>query len=259
MTNIIPIPAFNDNYIWAMHSLEGSDLIVVDPGDAAPVLSYLQNNNLALSHILITHHHWDHTGGISPLRERFPMVKVIGPLHDKVAHLTQAVGENDKVTLEGFGHTLSVLDIPGHTLGHIAYYNDAVLFCGDTLFSCGCGRIFEGTPEQMYNSLEKIRNLNKNTLVYCGHEYTAANIAFAKAVEPSNKALLAYEEQVLSLRKQGMPSLPSTLSIECETNPFLRCTQSSVIASVQKQAQINSTSPVTIFAHLREWKNHFLA
>ncbi len=259
MPNIVPISAFQDNYIWALHSLEGSDLIVVDPGDAKEVFEYLQKNNLRLSTILITHHHWDHTGGIAALKERFPHIHVIGPKHDPVELLTRKVSENESIELPDFGLTLKVLDIPGHTLGHIAYYNDELLFCGDTLFSCGCGRIFEGTPQQMFHSLEKLKQLNKKTLVYCGHEYTLANIAFAKAVEPNNEALLNYEQHILALKNKGLPSLPSSLATELETNPFLRCNFDAVIKAVQEKANIKTASPVTIFAHLREWKNHFRA
>ncbi len=259
MPKIVPIPAFQDNYIWAIHSLEGSDLIVVDPGDAAPVLAYLQNNNLTLSTILITHHHWDHTGGIADLKARFPSVKVIGPRNDKVDGLTQSVQEGEPISLEPCGITLTVLEIPGHTLEHIAYFNDTLLFCGDTLFSCGCGRIFEGTPQQMYDSLDKIKHLNKDVRVYCGHEYTTANIAFAKTIEPHNTDLLAYEKHVLSLRSLQLPSLPSQLCTELKTNPFLRCENENVIRAVQKNANIASSDPVTIFAKLREWKNHFKA
>ncbi|MGD9591402.1 MAG: hydroxyacylglutathione hydrolase [Candidatus Berkiella sp.] len=259
MSNVIPITAFKDNYIWAIHSLDDAELIVVDPGDAQPVFDYLQKNKLRLSYILITHHHWDHTGGIKALLAQYPQAQVIGPKNDNVSLLTQSVIENDKIILKNFDVTLNVLDIPGHTLGHIAYYNDDLLFCGDTLFSCGCGRIFEGTPEQMYQSLEKIKKLNKNARVYCGHEYTLANITFAQAVEPNNAALLAYKERVLALRSQGLPSLPSTLHTECEVNPFLRCTQEEIAKAVQKNANILTSDPGTIFAYLREWKNHFSA
>ncbi len=259
MTNIVAIPAFQDNYIWALSSLEGSELIVVDPGTADPVFAYLQKNNLRLSTILITHHHWDHSGGIEALRAQFPDVQVIGPAHDNVKGLTKPVKENDVLRLANTNITLRVLDIPGHTLGHIAFYNEEILFCGDTLFSSGCGRVFEGTPAQMYESLNKLKKLSKNTLIYCGHEYTLANIAFAQCVEPNNKALAKRKEDVEYLRAKQSPSLPSTIEQELMCNPFLRCEEIDVIQAVQNHAGINTTDPVSIFSHLREWKNNFKA
>jgi hydroxyacylglutathione hydrolase len=257
MNKIVAIPAFKDNYIWAVHSLEGSQIVVVDPGAADPVFDYLQNNNLTLTGILVTHHHWDHSGGVPDLMSQFPEIKAYGPAQEKVAGLTHLVKENDEISFAEFGLDLHVIDIPGHTLGHIAYVGHDILFCGDTLFSCGCGRIFEGTPAQMYHSLDKIKKLSKNTQIYCGHEYTLANMTFAQLVEPKNKALYARQKIVKDLRLRSLPSLPVTLATELETNPFLRCNEMSVVSSVQKHVKATVTDPVSVFAHLREWKNHF--
>ncbi|MBS0287534.1 MAG: hydroxyacylglutathione hydrolase [Proteobacteria bacterium] len=255
MTKIVALPAFQDNYIWAIHSLDGSHLIVVDPGTAEPVFAYLHKHKLDLTAVLITHHHWDHSGGINKQKEHYPNAAIIGPQKDNVQGLTQLVQENDTVTFDEYGLTLRVFDIPGHTLGHIAYYNDEMLFCGDTLFSCGCGRIFEGTSSQMYHSLDKLKSLPPNTLMYCGHEYTLANIAFAQTVEPNNHDLTQRKENALKLREQGLPTLPVTLATELQTNPFLRCDKPEVIQAVQKQTSLKAADPVSIFANLREWKN----
>ncbi|MBS0290509.1 MAG: hydroxyacylglutathione hydrolase [Proteobacteria bacterium] len=257
MANIIAIPAFKDNYIWAIHSLEGSNLIVVDPGSADPVLEYLHSNNLNLQSILITHHHWDHTGGILALKKHYPHIQVYGPLKEKIDGLTHPLQENQKLSFPSFDMTLTVMDIPGHTLGHIAYFSSNHLFCGDTLFSCGCGKIFEGTPAQMANSLEKIKKLSVNTQIYCGHEYTFSNIAFAQKVEPNNLALKARLNEVLKFQQQKLPTLPVSLESELRTNPFLRCQEKEVIQSVQDYWGISLCSPLDIFAKLREWKNQF--
>ncbi len=257
MNKIIAIPAFKDNYIWAIHSLEGSQLVVVDPGSADPVLEYLQTNNLTLSAILVTHHHWDHSGGVVALLKQFPNIQVYGPANEKVEGLTKGVKENDVISLEAHQLELRVIDIPGHTLGHIAFVGSSLLFCGDTLFSCGCGRIFEGTPNQMYHSLEKIKNLSKNTLVYCGHEYTLANIAFAQTADPHNKALAKRLIDVQNLRAQNLPSLPVSLQMECETNPFLRCEAPEIVNAVQNYSHAKLSSSIDIFAQLREWKNNY--
>ncbi len=257
MNKIIAIPAFKDNYIWALHSLDGSQVVVVDPGTAEPVLDYLRKNELALSAIFVTHHHWDHSGGVAGLLEHFPDIPVYGPANEKVEGTTKAVKENDVISLDAFQLEFRVMDIPGHTLGHIAFVGPSLLFCGDTLFSCGCGRIFEGTPSQMYHSLEKIKNLNKNTLIYCGHEYTLANIAFAQTVTPHNKALTKRLMEVKDLRAQNLPSLPVSLQVECDTNPFLRCKETEIMDAVQNHSHTKLTTSVDIFTHLREWKNNF--
>jgi len=259
MNNIIAIPAFNDNYIWALHSPEGQQLIVVDPGDASPVLNYLQANKLSLHAILITHHHGDHSGGILPLKKRYPDVKVFGPSNEFVNGVSLTLKEGDTLSFAPFGLTLKVLDIPGHTLGHIAYYNDEILFCGDTLFSCGCGRVFEGTPAQMLDSLEKLKQLPAQTLMYCGHEYTIANIAFAMFVDPTNPYLAKRLEQAKACVTKSQPTLPISLQSEFLTNPFLRVDTKEIIYAVQKRWNLEQNDPVSIFSHLREWKNQYPA
>lgn len=257
MINIIPIPALKDNYIWAIHSPDNCTLAVVDPGDAAPVISYLAKNNLTLQSILITHHHSDHTAGILPLCEHTPHIDVLGP-HEAIPGLTDTLREGDEVSLFEGALKLNVLDIPGHTLGHIAYYSETILFCGDTLFSCGCGRIFEGTPAQMLNSLNKMKALNENTLLYCAHEYTLANLAFAKLVDSHNPSLEKRYQDVLLTHQNNLPSIPISLKTEFETNPFLRCNQETIIQSVREKYPLCPYSESAVFAHLREWKDGFV-
>lgn len=250
LNNITPLLAFQDNYIWAMHSPDKRSIVVVDPGDAQVVLSYLHSHQLSLSAILATHHHWDHTGGIAELCQQFPDIPV---------YSAKNVKEGDEVFLPSLSLTFKVLEIPGHTLDHIAFVAPEILFCGDTLFSCGAGRIFEGTPAQMLHALDKIKALPKNTQIYCGHEYTLANIAFAKVVDPTNQALIAREKAVIALRKAHKPSLPVSLEIELQTNPFLRCTNQAIISAVENHYHCHLGSEVEVFAHLREWKNQFTA
>jgi len=252
MLQIKSIPAFNDNYIWL---IENSDqrCAVVDPGDAKPVLEFLKQHDLKLEAILITHHHHDHTGGIRELKNNYQDIDIIGPAEDPVLDLTKSVSAGDQIEL--FGERFWVLGLPGHTLGHIGYVGDGKLFCGDVLFSGGCGRVFEGTMEQMFNSLEKILALPEETEVYCAHEYTASNIAFAIAVEPNNEQLQIYRDEVIRLRAQNKPTIPTTLRREKWINPFLRTQEVSVIKSVANRTVQND--PVSIFSALREWKNDF--
>ncbi len=251
---VVPVSAFRDNYIWTLRA--GGFAAVVDPGDAAPVLEYLAREKLELCAVLATHHHADHVGGVAGLLREW-RVPVYGPRHEPIATLTHPVSEGDRVTLPELGAAFSVLDIPGHTRAHIAYYGAGALFCGDTLFACGCGRVFEGTPEQMYASLEKLAALPEDTKVYCGHEYTLANIGFAKAVEPQNAALAEREERERRLREAGRPTLPSTLAQEKATNPFLRCREPAVVQSANKYLGARLAAPAQVFAAIRDWKNGF--
>jgi hydroxyacylglutathione hydrolase len=254
MLKIIPVSAFRDNYIWML--VRGDMAVCIDPGDAAPVQVFLAKNNLRLAAILNTHHHWDHTGGNIDLMEQFP-APLYGPKSEKIQGITHQLAEADVVNLDEIGISLRTLDIPGHTAGHIALYNDDMLFCGDTLFACGCGRLFEGTPEQMSHSLGKLAQLKPTTKVYCGHEYTLANIAFAKAVEPDNAALPIREQREAAKRAAGQPTLPSTIGDELATNPFLRCKEPAVIHAAEQHAGKTLADPVAVFAELREWKNNF--
>jgi len=260
MKNVIAIPAFQDNYIWAISNSDNSSVLVVDPGDPLPVLNFLKANKLSLAGILLTHHHADHSAGILPLCTHFKSIPVYGPAQEKkpVAGVTHFVHEKEVISLPSF-MSFQVFDIPGHTQGHIAYGGSNSLFCGDTLFACGCGRLFEGTPTQMYHSLDKIKKLSKNTLIYCGHEYTLSNIAFAKTVDPDNEMIRKREAYVKQQRAQGLPSLPVLLAEELETNPFLRCDNQAIIDSVRKHSHSPwpHPDPILIFAYLRQWKDNF--
>jgi hydroxyacylglutathione hydrolase len=249
---VVPVAAFKDNYVWTLRN--ATHAAVVDPGEARPVLEYLAREKLALAAILATHHHADHVGGIAELLRKWP-VPVYGPKREPIATLTHPVAEGDTVKIAPLAIEFRVLDIPGHTRAHIAYYGAGALFCGDTLFACGCGRLFEGTAEQMYASLEKLRALPDDTKVYCGHEYTLANIGFAKGVEPRNAALTARESRDRALRQAGRPTVPSTLRDEKATNPFLRCTEPAVVESVNKYLGTRVSDPVRVFAAIRDWKN----
>ena len=236
---IIPLPAFRDNYIWLLRA--GTCAVVVDPGEAAPVLRYLADEGLTLAAILITHHHPDHVGGVAELLAQAP-VPVHGPALEAIAGIDHPVGEGDVVCLPGLGVELRVFDIPGHTAGHVGYYGDSALFCGDTLFAAGCGRLFEGTPAQMFDSLQKLAALPGDTRVYCTHEYTLSNLAFAASE---------------AMRAQNQPTVPFPLSGEMLTNPFLRVHEPAVIYQAETQAGRGLASPVEVFAALREWKNRF--
>ncbi len=252
MLEIVPISALKDNYIWTLR--DAKHAAVVDPGEAGPVLDYLARQQLTLVAILATHHHPDHVGGIDALLKQ-RMVPVFGPRKEPIPGMTHPVTEGDSVSIPELGASFSVLDIPGHTRAHVAYYGLDSLFCGDTLFACGCGRLFEGTPEQMYASLQKLLALPDETKVYCGHEYTLANIQFARAVEPHNEALAAREADEQKLRAVGKPTLPSTVGREKATNPFLRCLEPAVIDSANKYLGSRLTDPVRVFAAIRDWKN----
>ena len=258
MIEIVPLPAFQDNYIWTLRDADRKNphAAVVDPGEARPVKEYLAREGLTLVAILATHHHPDHVGGISELVAT-AKVPVFGPKGEPIPELTHPVGQGDKVEIPALNAIFSVLDIPGHTRAHVAYYGLESLFCGDTLFACGCGRVFEGTAAQMLDSLTKLATLPDETKVYCGHEYTLANIKFARAVDPDNRVLAAREERAQALRAAGRPTLPSTLGEERATNPFLRCTEPVVVESANKYLGSRIGDPVSVFAAIREWKNRF--
>ena len=258
MPSIIPIPAFRDNYIWLIR--EGSRAAVVDPGDAAPVLAYLDAEGVSLTAIVTTHHHADHVGGNTALLERWD-VPVLGPARETIPGRTRALAEGDRAEVAGLAITFDVLDIPGHTAGHIAYVGHAggapIVFCGDTLFAAGCGRLFEGTPAQMWTSLGKLAALAPDTRVYCGHEYTLANLRFALAVEPGNAALHERQSREHAKRAAGRPTLPSTIGDERATNPFLRAAEPTLKAAAEAHAGRSLPDPVATFAELRAWKNAF--
>jgi hydroxyacylglutathione hydrolase len=257
MTTIIPIPAFRDNYIWAVH--DGRNAAVVDPGDAAPVFAWLAQSGVELRAIIATHHHADHVGGVTALCERYD-VPVFGPARETIPRRTHPLGEGDRIEVPGIGLALAVFDIPGHTAGHIAFYAtgaDPLVFCGDTLFAAGCGRLFEGTPAQMWSSLGKLAALAPATRVYCGHEYTLANLRFAEAVEPENGDVRARTAREREKRDRGEPTLPSTIGEELATNPFLRAGLTSVASAATKRAGRPMNGAVDAFATLREWKNGF--
>ena len=254
MTNIVPLKAFKDNYIWTLRS--ATHAVVVDPGEAQPVLDYLAAEGLQLAAILATHHHADHVGGIAELLRSHPC-PVYGPKNEPIPTLTHPVSEGDQVRIPEIGAEFAVLDIPGHTRAHIAYYGLESLFCGDTLFACGCGRVFEGTPAQMFASLGKLLALPDETLVYCGHEYTLANMQFAKAVEPANTALVAREKRDQALREKGLPTLPSRLGDEKATNPFLRCREPAVLEPANKYPGSRMEDPPAGLPAIRQWTNGF--
>ncbi|MBX6393914.1 MAG: hydroxyacylglutathione hydrolase [Burkholderiales bacterium] len=251
---VVSIPAFSDNYIWTLR--DERHAVVVDPGDASPVQDYLRREGLKLAAILITHHHNDHTGGVAALK-RAHDVPVYAPHDERIPEASRRVREGDTVELPAFGLKLEVLEVPGHTRTHVAYYGAGMLFCGDTLFACGCGRLFEGTPAQMRDSLAKLMALPDDTRVYCAHEYTLSNIAFARAVEPGNAALAEREARDRAAREAGRPTLPSTIGLEKATNPFLRTDEPAVAAAAAQFLQRTPASAVDVFAAIREWKNRF--
>lgn len=253
--DVHPISAFEDNYIWSIHNQQYC--VVVDPGDAAPVIEYCKNEQLTLVAILITHHHSDHTGGIDTLLKFYPDIPVYGPQNPKIQQITHRLKDGDHIELGLLKINLSVMEVPGHTLDHISYYGEGSLFCGDTLFSAGCGRLFEGTPLQMFQSLAKFTALPSETKVFCTHEYTLANIKFAKAVEPDNQALVEYENWAIQQRTNNLPTLPSSLEKEKNINPFLRCDINTVMTNVRDQEGTLLTSKESVFASLRHWKDNF--
>jgi len=247
------LPAFDDNYIWTLGDGSAGSL-VVDPGDAAPVLA-AADRGLQPAAVLLTHHHHDHIGGTARLLERWPQLPVFAPRDERIGPATSRVADGDRVELGGW--SLLVIAVPGHTLSHVAFVGHGVLFCGDTLFSLGCGRLFEGTPAQMHGSLSRLANLPGATRVCCGHEYTLANARFAQAVDPDNAQLLRRIEAVHALRDAGRPSLPSNIADERACNPFLRCDEPAVRAAVAARLGREPRDAVETFAELRRWKDGF--
>ena len=256
----VPVPAFEDNYIWVVS--DGHHAVVVDPGEAAPVRAYLAKRGWRLSAILLTHHHQDHVGGVADLLNG-QAVPVYGPAGEAIQHLTHRLKNGDHVTIAAPALEFSVLDVPGHTSGHIAYFQAADprgtphVFCGDTLFACGCGRLFEGTPTQMLASLDALAALPGATEVHCAHEYTLSNIRFALACEPGNAELQAWRDKASELRARHVPTLPTTIAHERAVNPFLRADSPAIRATLQEQLHEKVSDRLTAFTLMREWKNRF--
>ncbi len=253
MWRTVPIPILDDNYAWMLLNEKAERAVVVDPGEAGPVARALQRAGVSLEAILVTHHHGDHTAGVSDLATAG--VAVYGPTGEDIATVDRPVDEGDRVELPEVGLELAVLHVPGHTAGHVAYLGEGLLLPGDTLFAGGCGRVFEGTFEQMYHSLERLAGLPEETLVCCAHEYTLANLRFAREVEPDNRALAERLEAVQRLRSDGRVTLPSNIGLECRTNPFLRCLDPAVVASAGAHAGRRVAPGADAFAVVRTWKD----
>lgn len=251
---VVALRAFADNYIWTIRDAKRA--AVVDPGDARPVIDYLEKEKLELVAILNTHHHADHVGGNGGLLGRWK-VPVFGPHDPRITEVTHRLRDNERCTLPHFGIEFEVFEIPGHTRSHIAFHGGGMLFCGDTLFAAGCGRLFEGTPRQMHESLSRLMQLPDGTRVYCGHEYTLANVRFARAADPGNAALVELESRARQLRDRDLPTLPSTIAQEKATNPFVRVREPAVVATASRHAGKALDDPVSVLGAIREWKNSF--
>jgi hydroxyacylglutathione hydrolase len=255
--SVYPIKAFADNYIWAIECpLSPNRVVVVDPGEAAPVIEALHHRGASLAAILLTHHHPDHIGGVPELTRHW-QVPVVGPEDARIATRTRTVQDGERCELPDLGLSFEILQVPGHTVSHIAFWGHDALFCGDTLFSAGCGRMFEGQPKQMSASLTRLSRLPPQTQMYCGHEYTAANLKFALTVEPANQDALEYRARVARVRSAGLASLPSNLALEVKVNPFLRCDVPGVSAAAERHAGRGLNEPHEVFAVLRAWKDQF--
>ncbi len=255
MYDIVAIPAFEDNYIWALHNDQHA--FVVDPGDAAPVLAWLARNNISLSGMLCTHRHHDHVGGIEELRAVYN-VPVYGRQHKKNPHITHDLREGDKLSLEEFGLNFDIMEVPGHIEDHIAYYSSGsgILFCGDVLFGAGCGRNFEGSVKELHHSLQRFASLPPSTLAYCAHEYTASNLRFAKVCDPMNPDVDHRIERTAQMRAVNQSTVPFTIEIELATNPFLRCKEPAILHSL-RQAGYDAIDEESAFIALREWRDKF--
>jgi len=264
MLSVQAVKAFDDNYIWLIRRPDRPQVAIVDPGDAEPVIAAITAQGLKPVAILITHHHWDHVGGIDGLLAHYPQqLPVYGPAKESIPHLSQPLGEGDSVRIDALDADFRVLDVPGHTAGHIAFFyakshaaaDSNMVFVGDTLFAGGCGRLFEGTPAQMHDSLSRIAALPEDTQVYCAHEYTEDNLVFARVAEPNNTALQARQQTVQQQRAQGLATVPSRLADEIATNPFLRSAQPEIIRGAEGFSGRKLSAGAEVFAVVRHWKD----
>jgi hydroxyacylglutathione hydrolase len=259
MEPVLHVRAFDDNYIWLIRGrtpASHQQVLIVDPGEAEPVLAALSRQHLTPRAILCTHHHGDHVGGVADLVRQYP-VPVYGPATGRIAGVDRPVREGDTIHIADMGIDLQVMELPGHTRDHLGYHGHGMLFCGDTLFSAGCGRLFEGSPQDMHASLSRLAALPPDTAVYCAHEYTLSNLRFAQTVEPDNPAVREHRQRADGLRARHEPTVPSTLELEQHINPFLRTAQAAVRAAAESHSGLTLPDPVSVFAALRRWKDNF--